>query len=135
MFNGAEGFGLTSRIALASVYLDSIKATFALSVQLRSKFDLGDNLVCPLLAAVSNVLRGINFARLALSVQLRSKFDLGDNLVCPSLAAGSNVLRGRQFRRTMRYKPVVIIDHSQVSMQRPLLLRFHKIQDCINCGR
>ena len=38
--------------------LDSIKAKFALSVQ-QLKFDLGNNLVCPSLAAVSNVFRGL----------------------------------------------------------------------------
>ena len=62
IFNGAEGSGYTSRVALASICLDSIKAEFALLVQLRSKFDLGDKLVCPSLASVSKVFNGVNLA-------------------------------------------------------------------------
>ena len=47
---------------LASICSDSTKPEFEFSVQLKSKFDLGDNLVCPPLAAVSNVFRGDNIA-------------------------------------------------------------------------
>ena len=57
-----RGSGEPAGVALASICFYSIKAKLALSVQRRSKIDLGDNLVCPSLAAVSNVLSGINFA-------------------------------------------------------------------------
>ena len=45
---------------IASICWDLTTAEFKLSVQSKSKFDLGYNLVCLLLAAVSNVFRGYN---------------------------------------------------------------------------
>ena len=62
IFNCAEGSGCTRRVALASICLDSMKAESALLFQFRSKFDLGDNLVCPSLASASKVFNGVNLA-------------------------------------------------------------------------
>ena len=53
IFNCAKRSGCTRRVALASICSDSMKVKSALSFQFRSKFDLGDKLVCPTLASVS----------------------------------------------------------------------------------
>ena len=62
IFNGADGFRWTNKVAFTSICFDSINAKFALSVQSRSKLDLDDNLVCPSLAAVSKLFKGVNFS-------------------------------------------------------------------------
>ena len=62
IFNSAEWSGCTKRVALASICLDSINAESALSFHFKSKFDLGNTLVCPSLAAVSNWFNGVNLS-------------------------------------------------------------------------
>ena len=62
IFNGAEWSGCTKRVALASICLDSMNTKYVLSFHFKSKKDLGDNLVCPSLAAVSKLFNGLNLA-------------------------------------------------------------------------
>ena len=60
--NGAVWSGCTKRVALASICLDSMNAKSALSFHFKSKLDLGDNLVCLSLAAVSKLFNGGSLA-------------------------------------------------------------------------
>ena len=62
LFNWAIGSGCTRRVAFANICLDSENADSAFSSQFNSKFDFGDSLVWPLLAAVNKLFNGVNFA-------------------------------------------------------------------------
>ena len=54
--------GCTRSVAFANICFDSENADSAFLFHFKSKFDFGDSLVCPSLAAVSRLLSGVNFA-------------------------------------------------------------------------
>ena len=54
--------GCTRSVAFANICFDSENADSAFLFHFKSKFDFGDSLVCPSLAAVSRLSSGVNFA-------------------------------------------------------------------------